>query len=214
MVSSGRVRVNGEVARLGMRASPGDLIEVDGAPVGIAEDLEYHLLNKPRGVISTAHDGHGRPTVIDLVPSEVRLYPVGRLDMDSEGLLILTNDGEFAQHLMHPSGGVEKEYLVALDRRVPAGLSTKLKRGVVVEGVVMRAERVGVVSDRSLRIVLREGRNRQIRRMLQALDLDVERLVRVRIGPISDLKLPPGGSRPLTNSELIELRTASSGNSR
>lgn len=184
-----------------------DAVCVDGAPVGIAETLEYKLLNKPPGVVSTAKDPHGRPTVVDLVPCESRIYPVGRLDAESEGLLILTNDGPLAEYLMHPRGGVEKEYLVAIDRKATSQLLGALRRGIEVDGELLVARRVGQLSNTTLRIVLKQGKNRQIRRMLSACGFEVRRLVRTRIGTLVDPSLAPGQSRDITSDELIALRT-------
>nr|WP_276938487.1 pseudouridine synthase [Ferrimicrobium acidiphilum] len=175
--------------------------------MGIAESLEYKLLNKPTGVVSTASDPHGRKTVVDLVPSVSRIYPVGRLDAESEGLLILTNDGPFADYLMHPRGGVEKEYLVAIDRRVTPQLLGALRRGIEVDGDLLVAKRVGQLSSQTLRIVLKQGKNRQIRRMVTACGFEVTRLVRTRIGSLADPSLAPGQSRDISTAELIALRS-------
>ncbi|MCL5052341.1 pseudouridine synthase [Ferrimicrobium acidiphilum] len=207
LIEAGRVTVNGEVARLGCRVIDADSVCVDGAPVGIAESLEYKLLNKPAGVVSTASDPHGRKTVVDLVPSVSRIYPVGRLDAESEGLLILTNDGPFADYLMHPRGGVEKEYLVAIDRRVTPQLLGALRRGIEVDGDLLVAKRVGQLSSQTLRIVLKQGKNRQIRRMVTACGFEVTRLVRTRIGSLADPSLAPGQSRDISTAELIALRS-------
>jgi 23S rRNA pseudouridine2605 synthase len=213
LIEEGRVTVNGEVARLGCRVSVADVVLVDGAPVGLADSLEYKLLNKPAGVVSTAHDPQGRMTVVDLVPSTSRIYPVGRLDFASEGLLILTNDGPFADYLMHPRGGVEKEYLVALDRRVTSQLVATLRRGIELDGEFLVAKRVGQLSDRTLRVVLKQGKNRQIRRMVGACGFEVTRLVRTRIGSLTDPNLAPGASRDITSTELIALRAGAQVNS-
>jgi 23S rRNA pseudouridine2605 synthase len=207
LIEAGRVIVNGEVARLGCRVSEADSVCVDGAPVGIAEALVYKLLNKPSGVVSTASDPHGRQTVVDLVPSVSRIYPVGRLDAESEGLLILTNDGPFADYLMHPRGGVEKEYLVAINRRVTPQLLGALRRGIEIDGELLVAKRVGQLSSQTLRIVLKQGKNRQIRRMVAACGFEVTRLVRTRIGSLADPSLTPGQSRDINTAELIALRS-------
>jgi len=206
-IAAGRVRVNGEVARLGARARPGvDRVELDGMEVATVEGLEYWLVNKPRGVISTASDQRGRPTVRDLVPSGARIYPVGRLDAESEGLILVTNDGPLAYQLTHPRFHVPKEYLVTVDRPVARLVARRLREGVLEGGEELRAARVGLLGPRELRIVLTEGRNRQIRRMLAGLGYRVERLVRVRIGPIADARLGPGEARRLVPSELGRLR--------
>jgi len=212
-IASGRVRINGEVARLGAKARPGvDRVELDGVEVATEEGLEYWLLNKPRGVISSVSDPHGRPTVRRLVPTAARVYPVGRLDADSEGLLLLTNDGVLTFQLTHPRFHVPKEYLVWTDRDVGRGIAARVREGVDEGGELLRAERVGVLGPRELRIVLVEGRNRQIRRMLGALGVGVERLVRVRIGPLRDPRLPPGIARPLSRQELARLHRAIAAN--
>jgi len=206
LIAAGRVEVNGKVAALGARVVPGDEVRVDGAPVGLEEGLRYYLVNKPVGVISTASDDRGRPSVVELVPSQVRLYPVGRLDAASEGLLLLTNDGPLAHYLTHPSSGVEKEYLLEVDRPVPRGVPARFRRGIEVDGEHLVARHVGVLGPSTLRVVLTEGRNRELRRMCGAVGLEVRRLVRIRIGPISDPTLAPGDYRELTPEEVIALR--------
>jgi 23S rRNA pseudouridine2605 synthase len=209
VISAGRVRVNGEVAELGRRVDVAiDVVEVDGAPVGIRPDLVYYLLNKPQGVVSTAKDTHDRETVVDLVPPEPRVYPVGRLDAETEGLLLLTNDGELTHRLTHPRFGVEKEYIAHVEsngRSVSNQALSALRRGVDIgDGVTSPAE-VGELQPGVLRIVIHEGRNRQIRRMCEAVGYPVVRLVRTRIGPLIDTKLRPGQWRVLTLAEVKSL---------
>lgn len=204
LIAAGRVTVNGEVAVLGRRVEPDhDRVEVDGVPVGVRPGLVYYLLNKPTGVVTTASDTHGRPTVIDLVPREPRVFPVGRLDLDTEGLLLLTNDGELAQWLTHPSHGVDKEYLVDVDGGVvSAGALRSLRTGVELDDGVTAPAQVSQPSPGVLRITIHEGKNRQVRRMCEAVGHPVRRLVRVRIASISDRTLRPGGWRPLTAHEV------------
>lgn len=214
LISDGRVTVNGRIAVLGDRTDPAvDDIRLDGDILPVRPDAVYFLLHKPRGVVSTASDTHGRATVVDLVPHDTRLFPVGRLDMDSEGLMILTNDGEFAQTLTHPSHGVEKEYLVevegpesGVDRRV----LSKLRSGVELDDGLTLPARVSQPQPGILVFVLREGRNRQIRRMCEAIGHPVRRLVRVRIGAVSDRRLAPGEWRPLSVGEVRALYSDSS----
>jgi 23S rRNA pseudouridine2605 synthase len=215
LIAAGRVRVNGEVAVLGRRVDPGtDLIEVDGAPVSARPGLVYYLLNKPPGVVTTARDTHGRRTVVDLVPDEPRVFPVGRLDADTEGLLLLTNDGELANRIAHPSGGVEKEYLAEVDvargGTVSAAAIRTLRTGVTLDDGLTAPAKVAQPSPGVLRITIHEGRNRQIRRMCEAVGHPVRRLVRVRIGPLTDRRLQPGGWRHLTPAEVRELALATS----
>lgn len=207
LISAGRVRVNGETARLGDRIDPeSDLVEVDGRPAPVRAGLVYYLLNKPVGVMSTARDTHGRETVVDLVPPEPRVYPVGRLDADTEGLLLLTNDGDLTHRITHPSFGVEKEYLATVEPSPvsPASLR-RLRSGVDLDDGVTAPARVSQPSPGLLRITIHEGRNRQVRRMCEAVGHPVSRLVRVRIGPITDRRLRPGEWRPLTTTELRQL---------
>ena len=204
--------VNGEPAVLGRRVVVDhDLVEVDGAPVGIRPDFVYYLLNKPIGVISTASDTHDRETVVGLVPPEPRVYPVGRLDADSEGLIILTNDGQFANRVMHPKFGCEKEYLVVVESG-PAGVKPAairaLREGVELEDGMTAPAKVAQAEPGVLRIAIGEGRNRQVRRMCRAVGHPVERLVRVRIGTLSDNRLKPGEFRHLTKDEVFRLTGA------
>jgi 23S rRNA pseudouridine2605 synthase len=209
LISAGRVTVNGELPVLGRRVDVGhDVIELDGVPVPVRPGLVHYLVNKPPGVVSTAEDTHGRPTVVDLVPEEPRVYPVGRLDMDSEGLLIVTNDGELTHRLTHPSYGVPKEYLVQVEGAPSPAAVRALREGVELEDGWTAPARVAVVAPSLLRIVIHEGRNRQIRRMCDAVGHPVLRLVRTRIGPLADPSLAPGTYRPLTFDEVRALAAA------
>ncbi|MEY4115451.1 MAG: pseudouridine synthase RluB [Actinomycetota bacterium] len=212
LIEDGRVKVNGEVAVLGRRVkTQTDKVEVDGVAIGVAPGLVYYLLNKPVDVITTAKDTHGRQTVIELVPLEPRVFPVGRLDADTEGLLILTNDGELGHRLTHPSFGIEKEYLAHVQcgqNGVSESALKKLRDGVELDDGVTSPADVGQLQTGVLRIVIHEGRNRQVRRMCDAVGYPVERLVRVRIGPIADRTLAPGKWRHLTTSEVVELNQA------
>ncbi|HVV35550.1 MAG TPA: pseudouridine synthase [Acidimicrobiales bacterium] len=206
LVAEGRVSVNGEVAELGRRIDlEHDAVAVDGVPVGVRPDLVYYLLHKPAGVVTTAVDTHGRETVIELVPAEPRVFPVGRLDKDTEGLLLLTNDGELAHRLTHPSFGVEKEYLAHVEGVPNASALARLRKGVELDDGVTAPAKVAQLDPSLLRIVIHEGRNRQVRRMCDAVGHPVIRLVRTRIGPITDTKLKAGHWRALTNEEVIAL---------
>lgn len=180
-------------------------------PVSVAPDLVHYLLNKPRGVVTTASDPQGRPAVVSLVPASPRVFPVGRLDRDTEGLLILTNDGLLAQLLTHPSHGVPKEYLVEVEGTPAAGALRRLRQGVLLEDGPTAPATVGVVAPGVLRLVIHEGRNRQVRRMCAAVGHPVRRLVRTRIGPVGDRGLAPGEWRPLTPAEVRGLASAAVG---
>jgi 23S rRNA pseudouridine2605 synthase len=209
LIAEGRVTVNGEVAELGRRVDAAhDHIEIDGAPISVAEGLVHYLLNKPRGVVTTASDPQGRPTVVSLVPAEPRVFPVGRLDIDTEGLLLLTNNGELAHRLTHPSFGVEKEYVAEVRGRPSPAVLRTLRTGVDLDDGRTAPAKVSLVSPTVLRVTIHEGRNRQVRRMCEAVGHPVVRLVRVRIGPVTDRRLPPGEWRPLTAKELRGLEKA------
>ncbi len=210
LIADGRVTVDGEVAVLGRRVETETArVEVDGVPVSVRPGLVYYLLNKPRGVVTTASDPQGRRTVVDLVPAEPRVFPVGRLDADSEGLLILTNDGELTHRLTHPSFGVEKEYLAEVEGGVPtAGQLRRLRSGVELEDGMTAPAKAAAVPPRGVRLTIHEGRNRQVRRMCEAIGHPVVRLVRTRIGPLADRRLRPGEWRPLAPDEVRALEEA------
>ena len=209
LIDDGLVTVNGEVASLGRRVDVEvDRIEVDGVPIPVRPDLVHYLLNKPAGVVSTAQDTHGRPTVVDLVPTEPRVHPVGRLDSDTEGLLILTNDGDLTHRLTHPSFGVEKEYLAEVEGTPSRGALRRLREGVELDDGRTAPAQASVLQPGLLRLVIHEGRNRQVRRMCAAVGHPVVRLVRSRIGPLVDRTLGPGEWRRLTPEEVVALERA------
>ena len=211
MITDSRVHLNGKLAELGDRATVGvDVVTIDGIPVMADTAMAYWLVNKPVGVVSTTVDTHERPKVIDLVPAEPRVYPVGRLDADSEGLIILTNDGEFTNRMTHPRFKVEKEYLVKLDRPVSREVLSRLRSGVELSDGPTAPSKVTDLGPGIVRMVISEGRNRQIRRMFELFSYRVERLVRTRIGPVSDNQLKAGHYRPLSPVELGTLWAASS----
>jgi 23S rRNA pseudouridine2605 synthase len=217
LIAQARVTVNGDVAVLGRRVDPHvDQIAVEGVPVVVDTTLVHWLLNKPPDYVTTVSDPQGRPTVLDLVPDEPRVFPVGRLDRDSEGLLLLTNDGEFAQLLTHPSHGVEKEYFVEVEGSPSAGAVRRLREGVDLDDGRTRPAKVRVVQQSAggtsaLEIVVKEGRKRMIRRMCSAVGHPVVRLVRTRIGSLRDQKLAPGTWRSLTMTEVRSLYAAALG---
>jgi 23S rRNA pseudouridine2605 synthase len=211
MIADGRVVVNGDVAILGRRVDvERDTVEVDGVRVGVAPDLTYYLLNKPKGVVTTASDTHDREIVTELVPDEPRVYPVGRLDMDTEGLLLITNDGDLTHRLTHPSYGVEKEYLVEVDKPVSRNHLRQLREGVELDDGLTAPAKASGVTDTVFKLTIHEGRNRQVRRMSKALGLNVTRLVRVRIGELADRQLKPGQWRELTLDEVHRLEQLTS----
>ncbi len=195
------------MAALGRRVDPAAVrVELDGVMVPVAPGLVYYLLNKPDGVITTADDPQGRPTVMSLVPPEPRVFAVGRLDRHTEGLLILTNDGALSQLLTHPSHGVDKEYVAEVAGGTPSpGALRALRRGVELSDGPTAPAEVGVLAPGVLRLVIHEGRNRQVRRMCDAIGHPVQRLVRTRIGPVRDTSLPPGRWRALRADEVRSL---------
>ena len=209
LVAAGRVTVDGAAATAGQRVDPAvQRVAVDGVPVPVAPGHVYYLLNKPAGVVSTARDPQGRRTVVSLVPPEPRVFPVGRLDYETEGLIVLTNDGDLAQLLAHPSHGVAKEYLAEVAGMPPPGAVRALREGVLLDDGPTAPATVGTVAPGVLRITLHEGRNRQVRRMCEAVGHPVRRLVRTRIGPVADPGLRPGAWRPLTQAEVQALYRA------
>lgn len=207
-IEEGRITINGRVAELGNRATESDEIEIDGALIGLGADTVWYLLNKPAGVVTTASDPQGRPTVVQLVSDEVRVFPVGRLDADTEGLLLLTNDGDATHRLTHPSYGVEKEYLAHVEGEPPRGAVRRLREGVDLDDGRTAPAKASLVGPNIVKLVIHEGKNRQVRRMCEAVGHPVVRLVRTRIGPIRDQKLSPGEWRPLTRDEVRSLERA------
>jgi len=206
LISEGRVTVDGRTAQLGNRVDAlTQTICVDGKLTPSAPGAVYYLLNKPEGVITTADDPQGRPTVVSLVDASVRIFPVGRLDMNTEGLIILTNDGKLAHLLTHPSSGVPKEYLVRVEGDPSPAAIRRLREGVQLDDGMTAPAQVSRVSEGVLRLVIHEGRNRQVRRMCSAINHEVIRLVRTRIGPIQDATLSPGSSRLLSIAEVRKL---------
>jgi len=212
LIAAGRVTVNDEIAELGRRVDVGhDRVAVDGAAIGVRPGLVYYLLNKPTGVVTTADDPQGRPTVVTMVPEEPRVFPVGRLDLDTEGLLVLTNDGDLAHRLTHPSFGVDKEYLAQVEGRPTRAALRRLREGVELEDGPTAPAQVALVEPSVLRVTIHEGRNRQVRRMCECVGHPVVRLVRTRIGPLADRRLKPGEWRELTLDEVRALERAVAG---
>ena len=212
LIAEGRVTVDGEVAVLGRRVDVETaLIELDGAPIGVRPDLVHYLLNKPAGVVTTADDPQGRPTVVGLVPAEPRVFPVGRLDVATEGLLLLTNDGELAHRLTHPSFGVEKEYVAELEGSPSRAALRRLREGVELDDGTTAPARAALLEPSVVRLTVHEGRNRQVRRMCDAVGHPVVRLIRTRIGPLADRSLAPGAWRELTGDEVRSLQRAVAG---
>ena len=202
-----RVTVNGEIPELGEKVDPEtSQIEVDGLKIGVRQDLVYYLVNKPIGIITTSKDPQKRSTVIDLVPTHPRVFPVGRLDADTEGLILMTNDGDLTHYLTHPSFGIEKEYLVQVEVKPSRNAIRQLRQGVELDDGLTAPAKVSLVDEKLLKIVIHEGRNRQVSRMCESIGHPVIRLVRSRIGPIVDRSLRPGSFRELTNQELRSIR--------
>jgi len=212
LIAAGRVSVNGKIAILGQKANPSvDRIMVDGVPLKAPETYQYIVLYKPRGVLTTVEAPDPRPTVRDLVPLPGTLYPVGRLDVDSEGLVLLTNDGELANQLTHPRFQHEKEYKVLVARRPDDTQLETWRRGIVMEdGTRTLPAQVTFESTHGqgawLRVVMREGRKRQIREVGSRIGLPVVRIIRVRIGTLLLGRLKPSEWRPLTTAEITTLK--------
>jgi 23S rRNA pseudouridine2605 synthase len=207
LIVAGRVTVNGKVvAELGTRVLATDALAVDGKSINRTPRYSYIVLNKPTGVLSTAKDSHGRRTVLDLVSRPDRVYPVGRLDLDSEGLLLLTNDGDLTFHILHPKHELEREYEAWITPPPTDEQLDKLRRGVDLNGWVTSPARIRRRAGGTLGIIIHEGHKRQVRLMCQAVGLRVVRLVRIRLGPLLLGTLKSGESRELRPAELAELR--------
>ena len=208
LIAEGRVSVNGETVSIaGSKVFPGDTVLLDGKPVRAEERLHYLLMNKPAGYICSSHDPQGRPLALSLLPRAIseRLYNVGRLDLQSCGLLFFTNDGNFAAQLEHPGTSPEKEYQVEASGRIPREVCDAFLQGITIDGVEYKAREAELSGWKSIRIVLIEGKNREIRRVFSHFHLHPVRLCRVRIGAVTLKNLAEGESRPLTARELKDL---------
>lgn len=211
LVQDGRVTVNGKVVSLGIEVSDSDKVCVDGKPVSIKKN-EYYILNKPKGYICSVSDDRGRKTVLDLMPKNIgRIYPVGRLDYDSEGLLILTTDGELAQHLTHPSNNVPKTYLVKVEGRLTESDLNPIRSGIEIDGYVTKKSKANIVETNKdftkAHITIYEGKNREIRKMFSAIGKEVSLLKRIKIGELSLKGLDRGEYRKLNNHEVEYLKS-------
>ena len=216
LIRQGRVTVDGRPAHLGQKIDPAvAMVLIDGVPLPVRPDLVYYLLYKPLGVISTSDDDRGRTTVVDLVPDGERVYPVGRLDADSEGLLILTNDGDLTNQVTHPRHGVTKTYVARVTGVPDRTTLRRLVGGVELDDGPARAERARLLStaggEALVEIVMVEGRNREVRRLLASVGHEVISLVRTAIGPLRDPDLDPGSWRHLTMVEVRDLYGATGG---
>ena len=210
LIRQGRVRVNGELAQLGKRVDvSNDVVEVDGSRIPLDADLRYLLLNKPPGVVTAATDPEGRPVVLDYVDVPERVWAVGRLDIDTGGALLLTNDGPLTYRLTHPSFGVEKTYVAEVRGAVGPAVLRRLTSGVPLDDGVTAPARGRILDRRGstslVELVIVEGRNRQVRRMFEAVDHPVVSLVRTAIGPLSLGRLKPGTVRRVTPDEVRRL---------
>lgn len=218
-ILDGLVTVNGEVARdLGRQVDPAkDVIRFKGKKLGLEEPV-YYMVHKPIGYVTTVSDPHAEKTVLDLLPTDLtqkaRLFPVGRLDKDSTGLLLLTNDGDLANRLIHPRYEVGKWYEVTLDRPLDEKSKERVLRGIKLEEGPARAEEIKSLSARIVRLLLKEGKKREIRRMFDQVGYKVEALCRVEFGPLKLDTLPSGQYRPLTGEEVAKLKSAGGSGSR
>ncbi len=204
-IKEGRVTVNGKAVAIGATASVGDDIRLDGKPVALEKQVHI-ILNKPKGVTSTVYDPHASRTVLDLVKVPQRIFPVGRLDRETEGLILLTNDGALMQHITHPSHGVDKTYIASTVKTIGPTMIERLKFGVMVENKMVKIKNVVELAPNVVRLSVHEGRKHIVRNIFAALGNPVKRLVRIAIGPIELGDLEPGKWRYLTERELSLLR--------
>jgi 23S rRNA pseudouridine2605 synthase len=207
LIKAGRVRVNGETGQLNTFVEAGDAVELDGEPLA-PQRLAYLLLYKPEGVVTTARDPHGRPTVVGLVPAEPRVVPVGRLDADTTGVLLLTNDGPLAHRLAHPRYEVEKVYEAGVEGRPDEGTLARLREGVELEDGRTAPAEARLLDPQTVELTLHEGRKHQVKRMLEVLGHPVRHLHRSRYAGLTLGGLKPGESRELTDEEVERLKTA------
>ena len=206
-ISQGRVTVNGrQIMTMGEKVFPNDEVRLDGKVMKPETRFHYIVLNKPENFLCSSSDPHGRPLAKDLLPPvSERLYNVGRLDFRSSGLIIFTNDGQFSARLSHPSSGIEKEYLVTSSVPIPNHVVEDFSQGVTVEGILYKALEAEKTGHKSIRLIMIEGKNREIRRVFSYFHLHPEKLQRIRIGPVKLGNLEEGKSRPLTCKEIREL---------
>jgi 23S rRNA pseudouridine2605 synthase len=214
LITAGRVTVDGTIATLGDKVDVETAsVTVDGLDVNLDPNVRYLALHKPAGVVTTMRDPQGRADMRGIVPTDgPRVFPVGRLDRESEGLLLLTNDGELANRLMHPRHAVEKEYLAEVEGRPTARQLARVRAGVKLDDGLARAKSARIVGSAAgkgaVRLVMTEGRKREVRRLLREVGLPVTRLIRLRVGPIRLGDLPPGASRELSREEIQALERA------
>lgn len=208
IILDGRVSVNGNVVtELGTKVLPTDKVQVDGKEIHLEKSKRYVLLNKPLGYVCSQSDEKGRPVAVDLLKDKYkeRLYNVGRLDMFSHGAIIFTNDGDFAAKLSHPSAEIEKEYIVETSLPLPRFLAEDFRHGIRIDNVFYKAKDAEEINSHKMRVVLVEGKNREIRRVFESYDAAIRNLVRVRIGNVQLKDLKDGESRDLTKSEISGL---------
>lgn len=211
-ILDGRVKVNGEVCtNLATDIKDGDIVKLDNKVLKPTEKLVYFMLNKPKGYVCTAKDDRGRKTVLDIIDTTERIYPVGRLDYDSEGLLILTNDGDLTNKLTHPKNNIQKTYYVIIDSSILPKEIQKLEKGVVIDGYKLSGCKISILSEREnkteMNVVIHEGRNREIRKMFELIGKNVIFLKRTKIAKLSLGKLARGTYRQLSQTEIKYLKS-------
>ncbi len=212
MISAGRVQINGKIASLGANVEEGDEVLLDGQTIVVSEKKEeYYIMNKPKGVVCTASDDRGRKTVMDLLPENIgRVFPVGRLDYATEGLLILTNDGDLAFRLTHPSTEIPKTYMAKIEGTLTEEDLNPIRSGIELDGVLTKKCKAHIVETNKnytkVEITIKEGKNRQVRRMFEAIGKNVELLRRVSVGQLRLKGLDRGQVRPLTEQEILYLK--------
>lgn len=202
LILQGRVKINNEVVtNLGAQVNSNDIVEVDNKEINKEEKKVYIMLNKPKGYVTTSHDQFNRKSVLDLINEDVRVYPIGRLDMYTEGLLLLTNDGEFSNKMMHPRNKVEKTYIVTTDTKITNKQINDLRTGVDIGGYITKPAKVRILNNNRLEIIISEGKNRQVRRMCESVGINLLNLRRVKIGNLKLGNLQSGKYRYLTEQE-------------